>query len=78
MVRRLRDKLRCERPEDVVQFLRENQKIPTIYEDDPKIVAQAVENNFLDTVPQSEMDEEIETLKSLLDKLDIKLQRLGR
>jgi hypothetical protein len=41
LVRRLREKLRCERPEDVVQFLRENQKIPTIYEDDTKIVAQA-------------------------------------
>ncbi len=41
MVRRLREKLRCERPEDVVQFLRENQKIPTIYEDDLKIVAEA-------------------------------------
>jgi hypothetical protein len=45
MVRRLREKLRCERPEDVVQFLRENQKIPTIYEDDPKIIAQAERQN---------------------------------
>jgi hypothetical protein len=34
LVRRLRDKLRCDRPEKVVQFLADNQRIPTLYEDD--------------------------------------------
>jgi hypothetical protein len=35
LVRRLRDKLRCNRPEDVVRFLDENKRIPSTYEDDP-------------------------------------------
>jgi hypothetical protein len=34
LVRRLHDKLRCNRPEDVVRFLEENKHIPTIYVDD--------------------------------------------
>lgn len=34
-VRRLHDKLRCGKPEDVVRFLDDNRSIPTIYVDDP-------------------------------------------
>ncbi|HXG11606.1 MAG TPA: hypothetical protein VNK04_17760 [Gemmataceae bacterium] len=33
LVRRLRDKLRCSRPEKVVDFLERNKKVPTYYED---------------------------------------------
>ncbi len=36
MVRQLREKLRCETPEDVVQFLDENRRVPCLYEDDPE------------------------------------------
>jgi hypothetical protein len=32
LVRRLRDRLRCKTPEDVVDFLEANQKIPSLYE----------------------------------------------
>jgi hypothetical protein len=35
LVRRLHDKLRCNKPEDVVRFLDDNRRIPSIYEDDP-------------------------------------------
>jgi hypothetical protein len=38
LVRRLRDKLRCNRPEDVVRFLDENKRIPAVYKDDPNEV----------------------------------------
>ncbi|HEV3202790.1 MAG TPA: hypothetical protein VGY77_00335 [Gemmataceae bacterium] len=33
LVRRLRENLRCKTPEDIVEFLRDNQKIPSRYED---------------------------------------------
>src|SRR5262245_9075638 len=36
LVRRLREKVRCEAPEDIVQFLDENQRVPSLYEDDPE------------------------------------------
>ena len=35
LVRRLHDRLRCNTVQDVVRFLRDNQRIPTIYVDDP-------------------------------------------
>jgi hypothetical protein len=35
LVRRLREKVRCASPADVVQFLEENQRLPSLYEDDP-------------------------------------------
>jgi hypothetical protein len=34
-VRRLHDRLRCAKPEDVVAFLKDNKDIPSLYEDDP-------------------------------------------
>jgi hypothetical protein len=37
LVRRLQYKLRCNKPEDVVRFLDENKKIPSIYVDEPDI-----------------------------------------
>jgi hypothetical protein len=33
LVRRLRQKLRCEKPKSIVDFLKENQRIPTLYVD---------------------------------------------
>jgi hypothetical protein len=36
LVRRLREQLRCNAPSDVVDFLAENRKIPSRYEDKPK------------------------------------------
>jgi len=36
LVRRLHDRLRCNKPEEVVHFLAENQRIPSIYVDDPE------------------------------------------
>lgn len=36
LIRRLREKVRCASPEDVVQFLEENRRVPSLYEDDPK------------------------------------------
>jgi hypothetical protein len=33
LIKRLRDRLRCNKPEDVVRFLEENQKVPCRYED---------------------------------------------
>jgi hypothetical protein len=39
LVRRLREKVRCASPEDVVQFLEENQRLPSLYEDDPSRLA---------------------------------------
>jgi hypothetical protein len=38
LVRRLREKVHLETPEDVVQFLDENQRVPSIHEDDPQRV----------------------------------------
>jgi hypothetical protein len=35
LVRRLHDKLRCNKPEDVVDFLDDNKRIPSFYKDDP-------------------------------------------
>jgi hypothetical protein len=35
LVRRLHDKLRCDKPEKVVSFLKDNQNIPSLYVDDP-------------------------------------------
>jgi hypothetical protein len=35
LVRRLRERVRCATPADVVQFLEENQRLPSLYEDDP-------------------------------------------
>src|SRR5262249_50546917 len=36
LVRGLREKVRCETPEHVVQFLEENYRVPSIYVDDPE------------------------------------------
>jgi hypothetical protein len=36
LVRRLREKVRCETPVDVVQFLDENYRVPSLYEDVPE------------------------------------------
>jgi hypothetical protein len=36
LVRRLREKVRCNFPEDIVQFLDENRRVPSLYEDDPE------------------------------------------
>jgi hypothetical protein len=36
LVRRLRQKLRCEKPKNVVDFLKENQRIPTLFVDNPE------------------------------------------
>jgi hypothetical protein len=36
LVRRLREKVRCETPELVVRFLEENRRVPSLYEDDPE------------------------------------------
>jgi hypothetical protein len=36
LVRRLREKVFCETPELVVRFLEENQRVPSIFEDDPE------------------------------------------
>ncbi|HEX5271257.1 MAG TPA: hypothetical protein VFW33_12240 [Gemmataceae bacterium] len=41
-VRRLHDRLRCSRPEDVVAFLKDNKDIPSLYDDDPEKVRAAV------------------------------------
>ncbi|MGL4421689.1 MAG: hypothetical protein ACRCZF_13565 [Gemmataceae bacterium] len=38
LVRRLRDKLNCRRPEEVVQFLEDNVKVPTRYEQDGRLL----------------------------------------
>jgi hypothetical protein len=40
-VRRLHDKLRCGKPEDVVLFLKENKGVPSIFEDDPEVAGPA-------------------------------------
>jgi hypothetical protein len=39
LVRRLHDKLRCNQPEEVVRFLDENKRIPSVYVDDPNEAA---------------------------------------
>jgi hypothetical protein len=36
LVRRLREKVRCDSPADVVQFLEENYRVPSLYEDIPE------------------------------------------
>ena len=36
LVRRLREKVGCERPEHIVKFLDENRRVPSLYEDDPE------------------------------------------
>ena len=36
LVRRLREKVRCESPEHIVKFLDENRRVPSLYEDDPE------------------------------------------
>ena len=41
LVRGLREKVRCGTPADVVQFLHENRRIPSIFEDDPERVNRA-------------------------------------
>jgi hypothetical protein len=38
LVRRLREKVRCDTPADVVQFLEENYRVPSLYEDVPGAV----------------------------------------
>jgi hypothetical protein len=38
LVRRLRDRLRCDTPDKVVEFLADNRKVPGRYEEDPDLV----------------------------------------
>ncbi len=46
-VRRLHDRLRCAKPEDVVAFLRDNKDIPSLFEDDPdKVHAAAAQGQM--------------------------------
>ncbi len=39
LVRRLRNKLDCQRPEQVVQFLADNEKVPTLYKNDNELAS---------------------------------------
>jgi hypothetical protein len=46
LVRRLRDKLRCNTPEKVVEFLEDNRRIPTRYEENPDVVANVEQSPY--------------------------------
>jgi hypothetical protein len=51
-VRRLKERLRCNQPEDVVNFLKDNRRIPSLYEDQPNALGQTpLKENLGDRFP---------------------------
>lgn len=69
LVRRLRDKLRCDRPDKVIDFLADNERIPSLYDEKAPVTGLA-------QTPLKPVDERfpILPLKSHFDPTDINIE----
>jgi hypothetical protein len=90
LVRRLREKVNCDSPEKVVRFLDENQRVPSVFEDDPERTRRPyvrdettkkrpIADRFPSLPPVLEQDKGALTLDSKLeDRVDIDAFQVAR
>lgn len=67
LVRRLREKLGYQTPSEILQFLKDNEKVPTRYQDDGKLADRLRQFPVLPETRQRETDKEIDILRQNYD-----------